>query len=468
MAAAPGGHSGCAPARRSSAAGFLLLTRPVLAVRLRPRNLPAFIPMKAFPWLCGLSPAANLAFVAHTAFPRRRSRGGRRQIRLPTRARPPEPSHGPASTRLCPCRYLLGQGARRHRSSRHARCPRSLRTHRGRRQCHLRTRIRDSQKAAREAIDKRPGPQETTWWYQDETARNEFEETRGAERKVLNDELTQTLASLFGPEPASPQSERIHDQAKFPPESKRLAVSRILSDYEAMEREGRTKNNYGAELLSDQEKRRFIAEERRNELAAVLSPEELRAYDLRHSQTAQNLRWQLGAMKPTLEEYQAIFDARRDVDSRFDTNSPGEKPNDFWQKRQEAEAAAYARLRQTPGEEPYIDYALSNDYGSRQVDTAAERYGLPKDTTRQLWKLRQEAGREGEAVYDDKELSRDEKRALLADLARRYREQTSRYLTADALSDLKGNNYIGWIDSRGKGNVTVFNELGNSSSGYGL
>ena len=144
-----------------------------------------------------------------------------------------------------------------------------------------------------------------------------------------------------------------------------------------MEREVRPRGYTGAELPSDAEKRRYIAEERRKDLASILSPEELRDYDLRYSQTAQNIRWQLAGMKPTLEEYAAIYDARAAVEQDFDTSAGGERSDDFWKKRREAEAAATAKLRATLGEDRFIDYALSNDYASRQITAATERYGLP-------------------------------------------------------------------------------------------
>jgi hypothetical protein len=332
----------------------------------------------------------------------------------------------------------------------------------------IRNRIRERQKPARDLIDQRRNPDEETWWYRDDQARNTFETQRREERNALNEELTQTLASLFGPEPEKSPEEKLHKQAEFLPASKRLAVSRLLEDYEAMEREARPRGYSGAELPSDTEKRRYIAEERSKDLAALLSPEELRDYDLRYSQTAQNIRWQLSGMKPTLEEYAAIYDARAAVEQDFDTSAGSERADDFWKKRREAEAAATAKLRETLGEDRFIDYALSNDHASRQISAATERYGLPADTARKLWKLRQESGREGESIYKDKNLSRDEKVALLADLARQSRETLGRHLTPEALAELKDNNFVTWIGRLEKNHITVYNDLGNGSSGYGL
>ncbi len=332
----------------------------------------------------------------------------------------------------------------------------------------IRTRIRESQKAARDAISQRRSPRMDTWWYQDNEADQKFEEQRRADYKVLNDGVTQTLASLFGPEPKQPESQKTHEQAAFLPASKRLAVSAILQDYDAMQREARPRNYNGSTLPSDEEKVRFINAERRKDLAAVLTPEELRAYDLRNSDTARNLRWNLGAMKPDLAEFEAIYDSEDIMRRNFDTSEGGEKPPDFWKKREEAQKAATARLREQLGEERFVDYALSRSYSTGQVNLAVERYGLPKTTARTLWTLRQESGKAGKAIYDDPKLNLEAKRARLAELAQSSREKLNRILDATAQAELKSNDLVKWVDGLERKQITIYSDLGNSSSGYGL
>lgn len=433
--------------------------------------------MKTLPWICGFSVAANLALLAYTGTRLLSDPTSGSPAPRPPAASPANAAPGPAftpsaiATAAIPftraetplAKILDGTDLAAMRTALEATglTADDAKTI-------IRNRLRDRHKAARDLIEQRRNPEEETWWYHDEQARNAFETRRREDRNALNAEITQTLASLFGPEPEKPAEEKLHKQTEFLPASKRLAVSRLLEDYEAMEREVRPRGYTGAELPSDAEKRRYIAEERRKDLAALLSPEELRDYDLRYSQTAQNIRWQLSGMKPTLEEYAAIYDARAAVEQDFDTSAGGERADDFWKKRREAEAAATAKLRETLGEDRFIDYALSNDYASRQITAATERYGLPADTARKLWKLRQESGREGEAIYKDDKLSREEKVALLADLARQSRETLNRHLTPEAIAELKDNNFVGWITRLEKNQITVYSDLGNSSSGYGL
>jgi hypothetical protein len=331
----------------------------------------------------------------------------------------------------------------------------------------MRNRIRGQQGPARDAIKNRRNPQDDCWWVRDDAARNKFEEQRAKDRQVLDNDVKQRLATLFGPEPSAPASPRIHSQAEFLPEAKRLAVSQILRDYDEMAQG--TRGNYrGMELASDAEKRRFIDEERRKDLTAILTPEELRTYDLRNSSTANQLRWSMGTMKPSLAEYEAIYDSMESVNRKYDNRTEGDRPPDFWQKRQEAEKASLAVLRKQLGQDRFIDYALSSDHNASQVNTAVERYALPQETARNLWILRQEVGSAGKAIFEDRKLSEDEKFARIAQLAASSRQNLDRILSATVQAELKQNDFVKWVGDLERNQIRVYNETGNGSSGFTL
>ena len=432
--------------------------------------------MKILPWICGLSLAANAALLAAFTFRAPHDASGPSTAPAGTspapRVAPPaglaleaasgaEPVYQAADT---PLGRLLADGDLR--AMRDALAAAGLSEADAK--AIIRLRIQENQKAARAAIDQRPSPNETTWWYDDNEARSKFDQEKRDARSALNDDLRQTLAALFGPEAEKPAVAQVHSQARFLSEGKRQAVSEILRDYEAMQKEARPRGYSGTSLPSDEEKIRYIAEERRKDLAAILSPEEMREFDMRHSSTAQELRWRLGGMQPTYEEYQAIYDMRAALARDFDPKPGASLPDDFWKKREAAEAAGMAELRAKIGEERYIDFALSNDHDARTVKEAARRYQLPADTANALWKLRQDAGREGKAIYDDKTLSRDEKRALIADIGRRANEAIAARLNPEAREELKTNDFVNWTEKFEKHQVTVYEEDGSGSSGYGL
>lgn len=430
--------------------------------------------MKILPWICGLSLAANAALVGHSWLARAPDRDSSAAVAkpaglaaLPTAAPAPVASPDAASAFVradTPLAKLL-DGSDLHAMKLALEASGLTEADA---KAVIRTRIRDSQKAARDAINQRRSPADETWWYDDQEARRAFEDRRRADRKVLDDGVTQTLASIFGPEPETPAQEPIHHQARFLPAGKQLAVTQILQDYDAMQREGRPRNYNGPELPSDTERRRFIEEERRKDIAAVLSPEELREYDMRHSPVAQQLRWNLAGMKPSREEYAAIFDSLNVVETNYNTRGGGEFSQEFWRERQEAQKLATAELKTALGEERFIDYALSNDHESRQTFEAVRRFNLPETTTRDLWKLRQQAGLEGEAVFKDGKLSNDEKKARIAEIGRRSREQIERLLGAEAAAELKRNDYVEWASEFERHRVRIYNETGGGSRGFSL
>jgi hypothetical protein len=428
--------------------------------------------MKILPWICGLSLAANAALLAAFAF--RVPHDASRLASAPAEsARVPHAaavSRDTASTEAVyqaadtPLARLLAEGDLR--AMRDALAAAGLSETDAK--AIIRRRIQENQKAARAAIDQRSSPADTTWWYDDNEARSQFDQERRVARTALNDELAQTLAALFGPEPETPAAAQVHTRARFLPEDKRAAVSAVLRDYEAMEKEARPRGYNGATLPSDEEKIRYITDERRKDLAALLTAEEMREYDLRYSSTAQQLRWRIGGMQPTFDEYRAIYDMQADLDRNFDQVPSGDRPDDFWKKREQAETAGMAELRAKLGDERYIDYALSNDHDARTVKEAARRYDLPAETARDLWQLRQDAGREGMAIYEDKTLDREQKRARIAEIGRRARDTIAARLGPEAMGELKNNDFVTWVQNYEKHQVTVYNELGNSSTGHGL
>jgi|GEM_PF-4138516 hypothetical protein len=80
-----------------------------------------------------------------------------------------------------------------------------------------------------------------------------------------------------------------HPRLRFLPLGKAAAVHRINADYERMQ--ARLANESGGlRLPSDEEKFRLLKEERHRDLAALLTSEELRAYEARFPRDAEMMR----------------------------------------------------------------------------------------------------------------------------------------------------------------------------------
>jgi hypothetical protein len=99
---------------------------------------------------------------------------------------------------------------------------------------------------------------------------------------------------------------------RFLPAEKAAAVARIDADYFAMAIESRSdqpgpgRNDPGVLKLLDQE--------RRADLAQILTPAELELHDLHLSSAAESLRQNLVGFQPTEAEFRAMYAVRRSID----------------------------------------------------------------------------------------------------------------------------------------------------------
>ncbi len=118
------------------------------------------------------------------------------------------------------------------------------------------------------------------------------------QQRQLYREQQQALRDLLGPEADQSDVNALYQGRRFdsvPPE-KAADVRRILRDYD----DRRSELFSGGSFNNPDQGRRINAleQEQRDALAAVLSPQELEAFQLRNSDTARSLRAQLSAFNP--------------------------------------------------------------------------------------------------------------------------------------------------------------------------
>ncbi|HWD91589.1 MAG TPA: LysM domain-containing protein [Verrucomicrobiae bacterium] len=122
-----------------------------------------------------------------------------------------------------------------------------------------------------------------------------------------------------------------------------------------------------------------LRDQTRTELAAVLSPAQLEEYLLRYSQTANNMRADLGKMKyfnATPEEFRAIFRATDSIDEQIQLLGTATDPitvaqrNSLQQQRDSA-------LRLALGQDRYLQYQKLQDPLYQQAMATAIQAGDP-------------------------------------------------------------------------------------------
>ena len=308
------------------------------------------------------------------------------------------------------------------------------------------------------------------WWKNDEDVSwgGQTKEQRAALR-ALRAELKAEQERVLGQDPdAARMNPWMERQYGFASADKREALQQLEQDYNELGGELRRETR-GFQTPADAEKARFIQEEKRRDLAALLTPEELAEYDRRNSRTAQNLRWQMTQMDASEEEYLAIFELRKDFDERYaDHDAYGNRVraktgDEDWKARREAEKALNDQLRQALGPERYQAYVYSNDNDYQQLRAATKRFGLTETTPNAVFALRDDAAKAATRIADDTALTAEQKRAEVKKLAEQARGRITGLLGADVARTYFDNNGASWVGQLENGTIVTFDEAGSQS-----
>lgn len=165
----------------------------------------------------------------------------------------------------------------------------------------------------------------------------------------------------------------------------------------------------------DNTRLRQIQQQRDAEIAATLSPEELKQYELRMSPTAYAVRDSLFGMNATEEEFLTLFKLRKNFD---DTWGPGEPADpavqEKWAQSREALSGA---IRAKLGEARYAEYARAQDADYRGLSVAAARFQLPASRALEVYDYKRQVQEQRVAVVSNPNLTLPQKTATLQAMA---------------------------------------------------
>ena len=206
---------------------------------------------------------------------------------------------------------------------------------------------------------------------------------------------------------------------EFLPAEKREKLLGLQAKYEEAEQEfyARTK---GWMLDEDQEQLKTLQKEKEEELARLLTPEELQEYDLRNSSTANTLRTQLNGFEPSEEEFRKIFRFQKSFDRDFEQAFD---PSDAAQMavktraQEEAQGALNEELKGVLGQSRFAEYqrAQSEDY--RALVQMADRFEMPREVAGKVYEMKQAAEGQRQRVESDPNLTEEQRRRALLGIA---------------------------------------------------
>jgi hypothetical protein len=326
------------------------------------------------------------------------------------------------------------------------------------------------------ALQPKPDPSKP--WWKDDSRQNgwygNMSKAQREEMRQIQKDQRAEMERVLGPDKNNNGWGGWQDpRMSFLSADKRQQLQQVQQDYQELMSDVQ-QDMQGFTLPSDREKLRYLQEQQKQDIEALMTPEERQAYDLRMSPTAQQLRWQMTKFDATEEEYLKIFPLQKAFDEKYNTNDPYggyvERDQNFWKERQEADKQLKEQMKSVIGEERYTDYLRSQDNDYQQLQAATRRLELPADTPSKVYALRDDTAAGAKQIADNTNLSDEQKKASFAALAANTRAQVVSALGTEAAEAYFKNNGMGWLKEIEKGNVVTFDATnpGNWNTTQGI
>lgn len=321
--------------------------------------------------------------------------------------------------------------------------------------------------ARHKALVRRDATPSASWW---KNNRDEDEPDPAIHREIrkqlreLQREAEAEYLHLLGPDLGN--DEHVDEKLAFLSVEKRLQLQRIEQDYDELKNEIHAEID-GFSTPADAAKLRLLKEEQKRDILAVMSPEEQKAYDLRLSETAENLRWEMTKFNATEDEYLKIFALQKAFDEKYasrndpfgsgyDENAP--KPAWSEEERSAEEAKIKQQIRALIGDERYALSIKKEDYDYRQLQAATRRFDLPADTPDRIYSLRTAVSSAALQITNNPVLSPETRKQALIQLATETRNQVRANLGPEVAEAYFKNNGMSWLGTLEEGRAVIFSK----------
>lgn len=199
------------------------------------------------------------------------------------------------------------------------------------------------------------------------------------------------------------------------------------------------------------ERRRVLEEEHERDLAALLTPEERTALELRTSATAQKVATRLACFDGTDAEFRAVYDLQKTFDEKFPPAGvtvviTGAEPRTI------AEEKLHEDLRASLGAERYAAWQLAQRDDYRTLVDLQRRFNLPSATVATLTQLPVDSSVAAGRIAGDSALTPEQKTTALKTLGGELRAQVRTVLgpmLGDAYLASGGAHWLSTLDGGG-------------------
>jgi hypothetical protein len=164
-----------------------------------------------------------------------------------------------------------------------------------------------------------------------------------------------------------------------------------------------------------------LRNQQHEEIAKLLTPQELEDYDLRTSTTANSLRSRLANFNPTEQEFRTLYQLQKAFDDQYQVLSLSalgpDQQSQTLRQRSEAQTQLTNQIKAALGDQRYAEYQRSSDSYYQETARLVARLELPSETANQVYAVQQDLQQRLRTVQTDRSLSFEERNTQLSALA---------------------------------------------------
>jgi hypothetical protein len=283
----------------------------------------------------------------------------------------------------------------------------------------------------------------TPWWRSRDVASGSLRGFTPAQRKELRDleaaARDETL-TVLGPQALDPDG-AIAARYAFVLPAKAVQLDALERDYRNLNAE-LSEETRSIRTAADSEREKFIETERLRDLDSLLTPAEREMYDLRASKTVSNSLFQsrMAAFEPTEQEFRALAAAQKTFEDKFPL-VPMAGMGMVQRARLQDQNDILQQIHSALGDARFAEWQLTNDQSYQLLATYGASIGIPRDATRDLAKLINDAPAASVEISHDRTLSQEQKYAAILALADDVRAKATAQVGADNADRVLSANF---------------------------
>jgi hypothetical protein len=275
--------------------------------------------------------------------------------------------------------------------------------------------------------------------------RSKASENLVTQLRALQDERKGLLRELLGIDDgpyakwANADVARLQEEGKysFLSAEKQAQVRAIMEKYQQQIDGGQ--NGRDGFVISGGDETKRLREQRQQELAQLLSPEELKELSLRDSNAADSVRGRFGNLDITEDEYRKLYDLRKGYEDTVGAVADVSDPEKMRQ-RSEARRQLDEAYRNVFGEERWNDLQKQQDPTWRGLTQIAQQNNLSQTVIDQAYQYQRQTGEQVMRAIEDRSLSREQREAMVQQLTGEYDRTLQGILGDQAFQKYKQTN----------------------------